>query len=210
MLTTYNTCAEPQVGWDLRQRPSRRRREMNAIRSSDPRAAALNARLTAVFKGEEHPKDNAERLELAYQAHANLMYASASRFFAEAFAIDPKVAADLERANLYNAACAATLAGTGQGDDDPSPDLATRAKLRRQALDWLKADLVARTASLAGGNAEERERVATMMIHWKCDDDLAGIREKDDLAKLPDGERKEFQTLWNEVDQLLARTATKE
>ena len=43
----------------------------------------------------------------------------------------------------YNAACAAALAAAGQGKDDPPPDDAARAKLRGQALDWLKAERAA-------------------------------------------------------------------
>ena len=42
----------------------------------------------------------------------------------------------------YNAACAAALAASGQGKDDPPPDDAAKAKLRQQARDWLKAELV--------------------------------------------------------------------
>ena len=38
------------------------------------------------------------------------------------------------------------------------------------------------------------------------DTDLAGIRDKQELAKLPEAERKEWQSLWADVDALLKRT----
>ena len=45
--------------------------------------------------------------------------------------------------HCYNAARAAALAAAGQGQDEPPLDEAAKAKLRRQALDWLKAELTA-------------------------------------------------------------------
>ena len=41
--------------------------------------------------------------------------------------------------------------------------------------------------------------------HWKVDPDLAGVRDAAALAKLPEAERKEWRTLWAEVDRLLKR-----
>src|SRR5262249_48111777 len=102
----------------------------------------------------------------------------------------------------YNAACAAAMAGCGQGKDEPPPDEATRAKLRRQALDWLRADLTLRTKQLATNPAEARKELA----HWKADPDLAGVREPDALAKLPEAERDAWHALWVEVDRLLPGT----
>jgi hypothetical protein len=47
-----------------------------------------------------------------------------------------------------------------------------------------------------------------MLTHWKCDLDLATIREPEELAKLPEDERAAFAALWNELDQLLDRAAS--
>ncbi|CAN5916676.1 hypothetical protein BH23PLA1_BH23PLA1_33860 [soil metagenome] len=41
------------------------------------------------------------------------------------------------------------------------------------------------------------------MSHWQQDSDLAGVREPDALAALPEPERAEWQALWAEVDRLL-------
>jgi hypothetical protein len=43
----------------------------------------------------------------------------------------------------YNAACAAALAACGQGKDSAKRDAQERARLRRQALDWLREGLEA-------------------------------------------------------------------
>ena len=99
--------------------------------------------------------------------------------------------------------------GTGRrraGKDDPSPDEAARAKLREQAIDWLKAELAAWTKLLESGPPQARPFIAQILYHWKADTDLAGIREADALAKLPEAERKEWQTLWADVDAMLAKS----
>jgi hypothetical protein len=104
----------------------------------------------------------------------------------------------------YKAACSAALAGCGQGNDPP-PDEAARAKLRIQALDWLAADLRVESNSLADKKPESRMSVRSTMQHWRQDADLAGIRDAEPLSKLPEAERKEWQSLWADVDQLLKK-----
>ena len=56
----------------------------------------------------------------------------------------PSRADDLKAGNRDLHACAAALAGCGRGEDDPKPDDAERAELRKLALGWLSADLAAR------------------------------------------------------------------
>ena len=50
-----------------------------------------------------------------------------------------------------------------------------------------------------------KETVAKILAHWKQDPDLVGIRDTQELAKLPEAERKEWQALWTDVDALLKR-----
>ena len=56
------------------------------------------------------------------------------------------------------------------------------------------------------GNKEE---VAKTLTHWKTDADLAGIRDENELAKLPEDERAAFQKFWKDVDELLAKARGK-
>jgi hypothetical protein len=48
------------------------------------------------------------------------------------------------------------------------------------------------------------------MRHWQTDDDLASVRTRDALAKLPEDERKQWQGLWSDVDALLRRVRAPE
>ena len=81
-------------------------------------------------------------------------------------------------------------------------------KLRRQALDWLRAESRPGTKLLESGPPRARPAIAEALRHWKQDPDLAGIRDAEALARLPEAERKEWQALWADVDSLLSRAAT--
>ena len=180
------------------------RRQLAELIASDPAKAALDARLTAVLGGEP-PGDDSERIGLALRAYQKALHAASARLFAEALANDPKLGDDRRAQNRYNAACAAALAASGRGVDDPPPDDAARARLAGQAGEWLRAERSAWAKLLDAGPAETRANVARALQHWKADADLAGIRDEKELAKLPAEVRAEFQRLWSDVDELLTR-----
>jgi len=180
-------------------------RELAKLRDSDPAMIALDARLSAIIKGDQQSKDNAERLQLAPRAYDKALHATAARLWADALAADPKLGDDRQAQHRYNAACAAALAASGQGKDDPSPDAAAKAKLRRQALDWLTAELKAWKRISMIVEPGNKELVAKTLAHWKQDADLAGIRDEAVLAKLPEDERTLWQSLWADVDAMLKR-----
>jgi hypothetical protein len=96
------------------------------------------------------------------------------------------------------------LAGCGQGHDDPAPDSAARARLRRQALKWFKADLDAWRHQ----HAAIAKIVEQCLRHWQSNRDLAGVRDAKALEVLPEAERAAWRALWAEVDRLLEKSAT--
>ena len=120
------------------------------------------------------------------------LHAHAARMWAEAFQTDPMLAEDMRVQNRYNAACAAALAGCGQGKDEPPLDEAAKARWREQAVDWLKADLAFWSRQVESGQPRGRVRevVANTLQHWKADTDLAGIRDEPALGKMAEEERK--------------------
>src|SRR5262249_38295659 len=103
------------------------------------------------------------------------------------------------------AACAAALAGSGQGKDDPPLDEATKARWRKQGLDWLKADLAAWSKLLQSGPPQTRQSVSQALQHWKTDSDLAGLRDSAARANHSRDEQTACRALWAEVDALLAK-----
>jgi hypothetical protein len=170
---------------------------------------ALEQRLAAVLKGKAEPRDAAERLALAALAQQpyKRQYTAAARLYADAFAA--KVARpDLLAPHRYTAACAAALAVAGKGEGAAKLDDKERARLRLQALDWLKIELAAWTKR-AEGPAEQRLRLRRALTHWRGNADLTGVRDKEALDKLPEAERQAWRKLWAEVDDLLKRVGDK-
>jgi hypothetical protein len=117
---------------------------------------------------------------------AKARHAEAAKMWADAFAEDATLAADLGKNLRYDAACCAARAAAGTGAD--------AAGWRARALEWLRADLAAR---------EERPDLAATLDHWKRDADLAAVRDR--LDAIPAREREQWTKLWADVDALLAR-----
>jgi tetratricopeptide (TPR) repeat protein len=170
----------------------------------------LDTRLPAVLQGKDRPKDPSECLAFARLCRLphREQHAAAVRFYVEAFAAEPKLVDDLEATHRYNAACSAALAGCGQGGDAAALDGKERARLRQQALDWLRADLEGWNRVL---NKEpiKAALVAGTLQHWQEDTDFAGVRSPQALAKQPEAERQAWQKLWDDVAALLARAQEK-
>jgi serine/threonine-protein kinase len=135
------------------------------------------------------------------------LYAVSSRCYSDAFDADPTLAAGPEGFNRYNAACAAALAGCGAGEGVAWLDRKERAHFRKQALDWLRADAEARGKRLKSERPGESAAARRALTHWQSDRDLAGVRDKNALEKLPEDERKDWQKLWAEVEALLKDAA---
>jgi tetratricopeptide (TPR) repeat protein len=169
----------------------------------------LDGKLQAVLSGQMHPADTADRLDLAEfcQRPCKKHYAAAQRFYSEAFAAEQKLAENLNAQHRYKAACAAARAGCGQGADADTLDEKERARLRQQALDWLRADLKVYRRAMDQAPDKYRGVVAQRMLYWLQDNAFAGVRGADALARLPEVERHEWQELWQEVESLRQRAA---
>jgi tetratricopeptide (TPR) repeat protein len=183
-------------------------RELAKLRDSDPAMAALDSRLSAIIKGVQQPKDNAERLQLAPRACDKALYITAAQLWGDAMATDPKLGDDRNNQIRYNAACAASLAAAGRSKDKPELDEAGRTKLREQALGWLRADLSAWKQTLMVTDPAKKALVTQVLTYWKGDGDLAVIRDAMELAKLPEEERRECEKLWADVDVVLKSVAS--
>jgi serine/threonine-protein kinase len=109
----------------------------------------------------------------------------------------------------YNTACAAALAGCGKGQDADKLGDTERARLRRQALDWLQADLEAWRRRLDGEPDKFRPVLAEQMRHWLDNADFAEVRGPAAIAKLPEAERPAWQQLWKRVTDTLAELEAK-
>lgn len=169
------------------------------------RRLALDAKLAAILEAKELPTDAGELRELAaFCLFYKHRFADAARLFAAEFALEPKRGDDLGAADRYNAACASALAASGQGVDADRLGEPERAALRRQTLDWLRADLVLWNKLVAEGPKGRRWGWSRQSLrHWQIDSDLVVIRDAAALANLPAEEVRACEALWEEVNTLL-------
>ena len=156
----------------------------------------------------------AHRVGGASSGYADVCYrrryfAASAGLWSAAFAVDSSLAAMPDKEYRLQATCAAAMAGCGEGKDDPAPDETAKAKLRRQALDWLTADLTSQAKLLEGGKPEDRSGLVQTLRIWKFASELAGVRDEASLQKLPQPERKEWQTFWSDVEAQLNRAEAK-
>jgi tetratricopeptide (TPR) repeat protein len=173
--------------------------------------AALAGKLPAILTGGASPANPGEAVTLAQmcQLPYQKRFVASARFYADGFAANPNLAADLNQQHRYNAACSAALAAAGQGEDARLlPDKVT-AMLRRWTLGWLRDDLT-NYAKLAEQNKPAvNQTIQQRLAHWRRDADLASVRDPSALDHLGDNERDAWQALWRDVDELAKRVANK-
>jgi eukaryotic-like serine/threonine-protein kinase len=169
--------------------------------------AAVQGKLAALLKGDFKPTTNDERLSLAELCRIKKLYRTSAGLYADAFAVDPKLADDLQASRRYNAACYAVLGAGGLGQDAATLDDKEKVRLRKQALDWLRANLALWTKLIDKG--PPAAAIRQTLQQWQQDNDLAGIRDAVALAKLPTEERAALTQLWADVGALLKKAEKK-
>jgi serine/threonine protein kinase/tetratricopeptide (TPR) repeat protein len=165
----------------------------------------LDKDLPSILSGKRKPTDAAEHLDLVELCEIKQLNAAAAQFFTFTLADNPALAGDLNKGCRYDAARFAVLAAAGQGKDADNLTDQERVDLRKQALEWLRADLAAWGKQLDKDGDMERPLVQAKMTHWKQDPELTGVRDPDALEKLPAAEREAWQKLWKDVDALWAK-----
>jgi Flp pilus assembly protein TadD len=192
----------------------------------------LQQRAELVAQGRAQPKSPAELVRLAHFSRQFRGPYTAACLYAAAFAAQPGLAEELATSHNTHAARAAAAAVAGQGLDTEKLIAADKAKLRRQALNWLRADLKLCTQALGSnpqGNKQGQQEPASplqklagpiaepgsqnwkraldRLTTWPSDPALAGLREEKELAKLPAAEQAAWRQFWADVQPLRQQTA---
>jgi len=189
-------------GHDLHQKKARQRWKTADWVKEAEWMVELDRLLPEVLTGTVKPAGPAEACENARVCAYKGLFADAARFYADAFAAEPSLAGKLQddHRNCYLAARAAARAAATAGPDD-----AARAKHRRQALEWLRAELVFWQEQAKSDKPADRLAVRRKLNHWRTHDDLLPVRNAKAIAALPKAEGTDCERLWAEVAELLDR-----
>jgi serine/threonine-protein kinase len=158
-------------------------------------------RLGGIVRGTDRPAGAEDAIELAELCYRVRRPATAARLYTQAFADDPKLA-ELPQNFRYRAACAAVRAACREGENAAALDDPVRAELRRRALAWLLADRDTLAVQYARGSNEHRKHVVWNLRRLLHDADLAGVRDKEGLARLGANERGQWDVLWTSLNGL--------
>jgi serine/threonine-protein kinase len=189
--------------------------------------AMILPNLPGFLQGNYQPQENDERIALLGICQTRGLTGAAARLYADAFAADPHLAGELtaecirrtqaperppDPIEAFNAACrylaarCAASAGCGLGQDGDKLSPAERTRWRKQAREWLRADLAMWAAKVDSDSPWERSLPKRMLTNWQADPDLAGVREPQALDDLSADEREDCLALWRDVRALLKRS----
>jgi tetratricopeptide (TPR) repeat protein len=163
------------------------------------RLVELEGMFAAVLRGEPPPttpNDFFGVTEFAIQWKK--LPATAAHLYAQGLEKLP-ITGEFKAIQLYNGACAACLAATGKGQDAPELDDKERARLRDQAVQWLRAALAIEKERNTRANSAERAVLLKRVQHWLVDADVALLRDPASLANLSVEERERCLRFWAEV-----------
>jgi serine/threonine-protein kinase len=193
-----DACA---CAWKLLPANHPRRAPLSQQVQDCTRLLQLEKRLPGLLRGEDRPDSASDALALARWCQLKRLHAAATRFAAVALS-EPQVGGNLARGERYNAACNAALAASGQGEDVDKLNDMEKSQLRKHALTWLRAELTDLAKKLEADPTQAGD-VRHKLQWWQTHPDLAGVRDTKALDRLPEGERKDWQTLWADVAHLL-------
>src|SRR5262249_9542974 len=162
----------------------------------------LDKRLPQVLQG----KDKASAFELrdlAVMCSQNKKcFVTAVRLFEEALEADfqrKDYAAPFHRM----AAASAIRAAGGKGPEGRKVTELEKEQFRNKALRWTEADLELIQKCLKEGNVWQVYSVLSRLESALVDQDFRTVREPEDLALLPAGERQAWQNVWIRSRELL-------
>ncbi len=134
------------------------------------RLVALEKRLPQILEGKEHA-DVVDLLDMADMCRRYLKrHATVVRLYQEMFKAQPTLAGDAAKQYRYDAACAAALAGAGQGTEAAKLPEQARTTFRAQAYAWLQADLDQLAKQVQEAKVAEILVIEQRLLHWRADD----------------------------------------
>jgi WD40 repeat protein len=157
-------------------------------------AKVIRDRPPVLLQAGDDTASNIERLLVARIARDRERFALATRLWARALESDPALGDNRLTRPRYNAARAAAQAAAGRGSDPPLDDGA-KAKLRGQALDWLKAEWTVWRALLDSQKPLTERDTVSVRETLDLLIDLSLVTDKPDEAKKWQAERAKYPDL---------------
>jgi eukaryotic-like serine/threonine-protein kinase len=190
---------------------------------------AILPRLSDFLENKWQPQDNSERLALLGVCQFEARWKPAAQLYADAFASNPNLGEQLiatgfsrfpwKHATMdpfdvlcsysrFGAARCAALAGCSPDSRDDETSAAEQVAWQKQAIQWLREDLIVWGTLLENGSALERDVAKQMLTRWTNEPDLSSIRDTAALSEMSADRSAECSELWEKVHEALAARST--
>jgi serine/threonine-protein kinase len=164
-------------------------------------AQAILPDLSAFLDGRYQPRDSDERLAMTAECQFRELTVAHAHLWAESFAADPSM--EMHRGR-ERAVPAAAMAGCDIGKDAAMLTAAERARWRRLACEWCRAELATAMSDATNeAGAAGQQRAAATIRTWSTSPDLAGVRDPAALARLPPAEQMEWTDFWQRTAPII-------
>jgi Flp pilus assembly protein TadD len=171
-----------------------------------PEAAACYRKVIELDPKDPEPHLNLARTLLALEEYPEALEAARRAVKTLPTGTDREEAKDLVYRAGLGQRLVATLARADHGKRTASRDGEVKARWRRQALAWLRAELVAHSGN-SDDSSESGSEARHQLEPWPGDEGLGAVSDAEALARLPKPERKEWEAFWAQVRTLLAGDA---
>lgn len=168
------------------------------------RLVRLAEREPAILGGDVQPENAQAQNDLAWFCFCKKHYQAAARHWKAAFARDGGLAAE----HRWHAACAAACAAAGEGLDARLLDEQERIRWHRQAITWLKEELVAQRPLLGSMIPQERKQAVHRLQGWVREPALRLLCDSSGWPMLLASDREDAHVLWTEIRKHLDQAAT--
>lgn len=170
------------------------------------RLVRLDELLPAVQDGTAVPASPDEWAEFANLCFMKGLPDLSLQYFSRAFSSKPQLESDARLGHRYRAACMAALV-SAPAEETSSRSTEDQRSLRDRAGEWLRAELKARRQQSVNASPAQALAVERVLQQWLEQPALAGLRDAERLARLPEPEQRAWKTFWSDVRALLKEAA---
>jgi serine/threonine protein kinase/Flp pilus assembly protein TadD len=144
-----------------------------------------------------------DRVDMAALCHIRGMPLIAAQLYQEAIDAGERPGQPISSFR-FSAAHAALAAGLGEGSDTAGLGEEERARWRRRSLGWLREQL-SWCESIPKNKREDWRTVESFVRQFRSDVHLAPMRQPEELDRLSEGDRQQWQQFWADVEAALKR-----